>query len=357
MGGATLHESFAASFDAQGFDRSSALSRSFEATRSYSAGAPLTGAYGFGSLSIRFKNQVKDSAFGKFGTSNAATIPLTDAAPFPLDAVALNAPSRALPAYAAAFELPLGQSFATTVSREAPAGPNGEKQYYVLPKEGRGGEAKMFAMAAPRGAGSRSSMHEIADGLMTPAERREALVFNKCRERAERALRQAASEACRQTLIMKRNHPHGVLGVESAACPDTVIYARERAAMLSQAAKAAEHAAGRHDHLARRRDSQLPAPMLEHDCSDTTQERLFPRLGKADVEASRRCERHFVMRPVTEWANGFRSNMEMPLADRRPGRTEHQNNIDAGGRSYNIITGIQRPMLPTRTQAGEPIAS
>jgi hypothetical protein len=180
-------------------------------------------------------------------------------------------------------------------------------------------------------------MHEITDGLMTPAERREALVFNKCRERAELALRKAASEACRQTLTMKRNHPNGVLGVESAACPDTVVYARERAAMLTQMAKAAEHATGRHDHLARRRESQLPAPMLEHDCNDTTQARLFPRLGKVA-------------------ANGFRPNPEMPQAYRMSARAERQNNIDAGGRSYNIISGIQRPALPTRTPAGEPLA-
>jgi hypothetical protein len=342
MGGATLHESFAASFDGR-----SVTSRSFAATRAFhSAGQPPTGAYGFGTLSIRFKDHVQDSTFGKFGTSNAATIPLTSTAPVPLDAVAFNAPSRVLPAYAAAFEVPLGQSFGTTVLREAPAGPNGEKQYYVLPKEGRGGEAKMSVMAAPRGAGSRSSMHEIMDGLMTPAERREALVFNKCRERAEHALRKAASEACRQTLTMKRNHPNGVLGVESAACPETIVYARERAAMLSREAKAAVHAAGRHDHLARRRDSQLPAPMLQHDSNDTTQARLFPRLGKVDVAASRRCERDFVLWPGDAGSNGCRS-----------WKAEHQNNMDAGGRSYNIISGIQRPVLPTRTPAGEPIAS
>lgn len=354
MGGPTLHESFASSFDRRTFDRSAAMADAFAAAQSFSNGEPPTGTYGFGTCSIRFKNQVRDSAFGNFGVSNATTIPLTKTAPIPIESMAGAAPSKTLPEYASTFEIPLGQSYAKTPSRDAPYGPNGEKLYYVMAKDkGNGEPGEIFTMQAPRGAGPRTTMHDITDGLMTPAERREALIFNKCRDRAEKMLRKQASDACRMTLTMKRNHPHGVLGLESADCPDTVVYARERAALLAQEKAATEQAMRRHDNLSRRRDSQLPAPMLEHNPYDTTQARLFPRVGKVDIEAARPCERHYVVRPVTMDTAAYRSNLEKPLAPQRTMRTEHLNDMDAGGRAYDIITGIQRPVPPTRSLGGE----
>jgi len=340
---ATIHQSFSASFDRAG-DRSAALSQLFDSTRSISA------AYGFGTRSIRLDNTVRDSAFGKFGMTNGATVLLADPAPHPVGVMAHAAPSRVLPEYASTFHIPTGRSFATTRSRDAPDGPNGEKRYYVQAKDvGRGMSPEMFLMSAPRGAASHTAtMHEKTGGLMTPAERREALVFEKCRDRAQRALRKATSDACRLTLTMKRNHPRGVLGVESADCADSLVYGRERAEMVQRAASAAEHSAGRRDNLARRRDSQLAAPLLEHDPHDTTQARLFPRLGKVDSEAARRCEHHHVLRPATTGAASFRSNQETPLAPQRAARTENLNNLDAGGRHYDIISGLARPTPPTR---------
>lgn len=356
--GVTLHESFSHSFDGRGFDRSAVLTAAYgESTKSsYSAVRPST-VYGFGTASTRFARDRVHGSNIKFGETNAATITLEENPPigFSPEMMAHSAPSRQLPDFAVSFRIPAGKAYATTVSRDAPNGPNGEKRYFVLAKDRDSQKAgveppAVFLMAAPRGAGAREHMHEPTDGLMTPAERREALVFQKCNERANHALRKASSDACRLTLVMQRNHPNGMLGVESAACTDTLVYAVERAAMLHREAKHAEHAAARHANIAARRESQPRVPeIIEHNPHDTTFVRLFPRLGRVDIDAARPCTQHYVTRPLAVDHVGFRSNQEAPLAPQRAARVERLNNLDAGSRTYDIITGVQRTTLPTST--------
>ena len=68
--------------------------------------------------------------------------------------------------------------------------------------------------APPRGAGPPNAMHAAPTQLLTPMERREALVFDKCHQRARLALRKAANDACQLTRVMQQRFPNGVIGLE-----------------------------------------------------------------------------------------------------------------------------------------------
>ena len=76
--------------------------------------------------------------------------------------------------------------------REAPPGTDGKPRYWVEPKDVSGifpaEPPDVFSMAPPRGAATIETMHAPPTELLTPMERREALVFDKCHERARLAL-------------------------------------------------------------------------------------------------------------------------------------------------------------------------
>ena len=352
----TLHETFAASFDGGALrDRSTAEALALESLRAACPTFLQSGrVQGFGSNSVRFDNKILDSKRAKYGSSNGATIGLTETLPVPVEAMAASAPSNVLPDFAARFEAQPGRTFAITLSRDAPDGPEGEKRYFVQPNGGGEREGEVSMMPAPRGAGPLARMHETTDhGLMSPREQREVAVFHKCHERALKALRKGTSEACRRTLVMQRLYPVGVLGVESPSCSDTVVYAQQRERIQARASAQSQHAAARLRNLAKCRDSQVERPFLHHDIHDTAEARLFPRKGRPDVEAAGRCAKHYVVRPQSSVSSAFRSNQEVKLAAPRTARVENLVHLDAGGRTYDIISGARRPFQPTRQVGGE----
>ena len=89
---------------------------------------------------------------------------------------------------------------------------------------------ELFAMRPPRGAGHARDMHKHPVGLMTPAEQREMLVFDKCAQRARLALRKAANDAARTAFLTKLRHPNGVLGAEGPDCAESLVYRDARKA-------------------------------------------------------------------------------------------------------------------------------
>ena len=294
-----------------------------------------------------------------YGKVNKAVIELADSQPVDApDSLLASAPSKMLPEYAAKFKPELGRTFATTVSRDAPPAADGTANYWVQPKD-LGGlfpgnePPEIFPMAAPRGAAP-NAMHAVPNQLMTPAERREALVFEKCHMRARHALRKAANDACQLTRTMQMRHPHGVMGVEGPGSSESVIYAQNRDARLSKHAKWAEGAARRYENIAMKRDSQLDYKLMTHDPKSTAEDHMFPRKAKStlgprgDPTSEVDPMGTFVMRPAGAKVpeNAFRSNQEKPLRQPSMDRSMSLLNTATRGKGYDIISGVALPIQP-----------
>ena len=327
------------------------------------SGSTTGSVYGFGSASLRFQNEVYDSHL-TFGKANKAVVELEDSSLVDVTQMAATAPSRQLPAYAATFKPESGRTFATTMNRDAPPGSSGQCRFWVQPKDTGGlfpdgdGVPAPFPMEAPRGAGPPARLHDAPKELLTPAERREALVFDKCHERARKTLRKAAQDACNLTHQMHTRYPHGVMGVEGPDCPDSLVYADRRVAREAKEASRKHHAAGRLANIAARRDTPLDYQLTTYDPASTAVETMFARKGGsslgirgastiADPAAS------YVMRPqessIREFA--FRSNLEQPLRPVNPLRTERLHNIHTRGKPYDIISGAAPSVQPTAADA------
>ena len=315
--------------------------------------------YGFGSASLRFQNEVYGCHL-PFGRANKAVIELADSAPVDKQELGVYAPSRMLPEFAASFKPAPGRTFAHTVSRDAPPAPNGEPQYWVQPKDlgglFPGGEAPPvpFAMQAPRGAGAGKTLHQPPTELLTPAERREALVFDKAHMRARHSLRKAAHEACGMTYTMQQRYPNGVLGLEGPGCADSQIYAEARQKREAVAAKHAGQAQVRFDTISASRDTKLDYRLCTHDHANISRDVLFQAkrgssLGIRGEATAADPAASYTLRPLggTVAEVGFRSNQEKPLRDPRVMRTDNLRNVNTRGRGYDVISGAQLATKPS----------
>ena len=313
--------------------------------------------YGFGSASLRFQNEVYGCHL-PYGKVNKAVIELADKEPVSISHLGPSAPSNILPEFAAKFKPELGRTFAATVSRDAPPGRDGGAQYWVQPKDTGGlfpggEEPEIFAMRAPRGSGPASTVHAPPTQLLTPAERREALVFDKCHQRARLALRKAANDACQLTRTMQQRFPNGVIGLEGPGCKDSIIYAQDRQKRESEAARSAAQNAQRFENISMRRDSQLDYTLLTHDHTNTANDSLFPRKASSSIgirgapTGDTDAKGNFGMRPSGNVAEyGFRSNQEKPLRDASAARAAALHNVGTRGKPYDIITGVTLPIQP-----------
>ena len=356
----TLHEQFTRTFDVFPFEQprhpQSMTDPSLMAETKKLSSSTTGAAYGFGSASLRFQNEVYGCHLN-FGKVNKAVIELADHEPVNVVNLGETAPSRMLPEFAAKFKPELGRTFSSTVSRDAPPTQGGGSQYWVQPKDTGGlfpgsEEPEIFAMGAPRGSGPPNTMHAAPTQLLTPAERREALVFDKCHQRARLALRKAANDACQLTRVMQQRYPHGVLGLEGPGCADSVIYAQDRQNRETEDARKTQQAQQRFENIAVRRDSQLDYRLLTHDHKNMSQDHLFPRkatstIGVRGDPTSSEDKGTFEMRPSGVVAeNGFRSNQEKPLRGANAGRASYLHNVGTRGKPYDIISGVSLPIQP-----------
>eukprot|EP00316_Scyphosphaera_apsteinii_P012108 CAMPEP_0119318604 /NCGR_PEP_ID=MMETSP1333-20130426/46930_1 /TAXON_ID=418940 /ORGANISM="Scyphosphaera apsteinii, Strain RCC1455" /LENGTH=410 /DNA_ID=CAMNT_0007324823 /DNA_START=44 /DNA_END=1276 /DNA_ORIENTATION=- len=352
-----LHESFASTFDTfPGIPENSTRSTLRTASTTHKPIYNLPTAenyhYGFGTSAARFQNTLYPSHF-TYGMANNTIVQLTPAAPAAITSMPECGPSRQLPAYASSFATEEGHSYSRTVEREPPRSADGLVQHWVQPKDIQSPlEATeppdLFTMSAPPGVLMGEQYHKQPNILMTPAERREAVVFAKCNERARRALRKAANDACRLTLLMQNKHPNGVLGLESAACADSIIYAKQREQAQAKQEAASRHAQARHDNLKARRDTYLTYPMLAHDPFDNTTAKIFPH--KAQVNGRFGCresDAHFVFGPSDPQSTAYRSNQEVPLKDPDSRRTQNLLDVSTRGKRFDIVTGCQLPTRPS----------
>ena len=181
--------------------------------------------------------------------------------------------------------------------------------------------------------------------------RREALVFDKCHQRARLALRKAANDACQLTRTMQQRHPNGVIGVEGPNCDDSLIYRDQRSDRAEIVAYVADHQKARYDNLRLKRDTQLPYKLLSHDPSNTSEEVMFPK--KARVPNRQPYSSSFEMRASGASPTAFRSNQEKPLrAGADEGRAQQLHTRTTGGKPYDIITGARLAVEPSAIDRG-----
>lgn len=347
--GLSLEEQFTRTFDIYPFEAS------LPPPAVPTAGKTATAA-GFGSAAPRFQDQVYGSNLN-FGLVNkVAVIELGAAEPVPVPSLAASAPSRLMPEYASTFEPELGRNFQRGVDRSAPPGSDGSPMYFVQAKDAGGvfpgaDPPDIFAMPAPRGAGSPSRMHEGPDHMMTPAERREALVFDKCHQRARLALRKAANDACQLTRKMQIAYPNGVLGVEGPACADSLIYRAPHARAKAREEAHADHARRRAENLSTKSNTQLSHNFMHFDPKSSAVERMFTSKGAvAGYSAQSRELSHYELRPSRgDRETAFRSNQEKPLRDPAAADRRTQNLVNAlsNGRDWDVISGVRPPLCPS----------
>ncbi len=352
--GRTPHEDFNGTFDVYPVQPPATQSTRRPATQSGSFAAGVSGfEYGFGSATRRFQSEVYPQHL-PYGIDNKAVIELGRTPFVPVTNLTDVAPSAMLPEFAASYQAEPGRSFSYGPDRKHPPGPDGQQLEWVQSKDNQppmenNDPPEPFAMPPPRGTGGIATLHEQPTELLAPAARREALVFDKCQQRARAELRKAANDACRVANIAHSVYPNGILGVEGPLAPQTILYADVRNATLAHQAKREEHAKRRHDNLATKRDTQLPYPLLSHNSRNTTLDRIFTRKKAVDGMSSYTpSTNHFEVRPATTAImGGFRSNQEKPLKPHNARRAQRLHDINSGGRGYDIISGMSTFIRPS----------
>lgn len=350
---ATLHEEFTHTFDVFPTQPPATQSTLRPATQASTFAAGVNGfEYGFGSATRRFQSEVYPQHL-LYGMANKAVVELDRTPPVNVMRMGDAAPSVMLPEFAARFEPEPGRAFSYGPDRKHPPGPDGQELFWVQAKDNQApmdnnDPPDLFAVSAPVGAGPIEAMHEQPLELMSPAARREALVFEKCQQRARLELRKTTNDACRMARISKQFYPNGIMGVEGPLIEQSLVYENLRDATLAEQARREDHARRRFENLRSKRDSQLPYKLLTHDSHSTTHDRIFQR--KLEVTAKPQVsQRHFEMRPATTThLGGHRTNQEKPLRAGNPGRAQRLHDVNACGRAYDIISGIRTPVAPSQ---------
>lgn len=293
MGRATPHEEFNSTFDVFPMQVPATQSTRHSATQAGTFAAGVNGfEYGFGSATRRFQSEIYPQHL-PYGIANKAVIELGRTPFVSVTQLTDAAPSALLPEFAARYEPEPGCAFSYGPDRKHPPGPDGQELFWVQAKDNQSpienhDSPDLFAVPAPRGTGSIDQLHEQPTELMAPVHRREALVFDKCQQRARAELRKATNDACRVARISHAVYPNGILGCEGPLVPQTILYADVRNATLAHQAKREEHAQRRHDNLSYKRDTQLPFRLLTHNSHNTTHDRIFTRKKEVPPAAARR---------------------------------------------------------------------
>ena len=359
---ATLHEEFTQTFDIFPVPAPT-TQQTRPATQASTFAAGVNGfEYGFGSATRRFQNEVYGCDL-PYGLANRAVLELGRTEPVKVTQMSESAPSALLPEFAARFEPEPGRSFSYGPSRLHPPADDGTPLYWVQAKDNQAPMAHndppdLFAVPAPLGAGPIGQVHEQPVELMAPAARREALVFDKCQQRARLELRKAANDAVRLVRIAKVQYPNGMLGLEGPLVEQSLMYENLRGAMNAEAAKKVAHAQHRLENIQRKRDTQLPYRLLTHDSQNQTSDHFLQRkkvvagsVPAQYTQASQTGLRHYEVRPVTSdvpYQGGFRSNQEKVLKPHHAGRAQRLHDVNSRGRAYDIISGVRTPVAPSR---------
>jgi len=165
-------------------------------------------------------------------------------------------------------------------------------------------------------------------GLVTPAQRREALAYEVQHHAAMRLQRRAVGEQRQMEQLMRYRHPDGVLGLDSTANAESGVYGAKAQARLAHEQAHVSHADRRRANIAR---VTVAAQRLGYDpyAHDETRQAPRPfmqRVGRAG--ASRSEDTH---------ANIFYQPEGRDNASRNAQRREHLRESNARGKNYDIV--------------------
>lgn len=384
----TMHEEFTSTFDVFPMQAPATQSTLRPATQASTFAAGVNGfEYGFGSATRRFQNEVYPQHL-PYGLANKAVIELGRTQPVPVtDPLLDSAPSMMLPEFASRYEPEPGRAFSYGPDRKHPPAPDGRELFWVQPKDNQPPmdnlEApEIFAVPAPMGTGPIERLHEQPTELMAPVHRREALVFDKCQQRARHELRKAANDAVRMARLGKTQFPNGLLGVEGPLAEQSLLYEHVRTAARAEQFKKEDHARRRCENLRCKQNTQLPYKLLTHDSQQSAphlkeERRIFqgkkqvdhrapapgPFERAAGLQSVSKNRGHmssftlsgndFEVRPASVCAGdlkkegGFRSNAEKPLKPHNPHRAQRLHDVNAAGRTYDVISGMRTTVAPS----------
>jgi len=164
-------------------------------------------------------------------------------------------------------------------------------------------------------------------GLLTPAERREIMEFEKFNLQAKRTRHKADLDNKRRVQIMKCRHPEGCVGVDGPGAGDTEVY-KDKAYMLQvKEGMKMQHSGGRRTILAGKQSSVqgLGRRLLGHDhnIKNAAETKFCQSKGGAARQVLDTHQRIFVDDPRNS----------------NPARTQHLRNEDLAGKNFNIVTG------------------
>lgn len=164
-------------------------------------------------------------------------------------------------------------------------------------------------------------------GLLTPAERREVMEFEKYSLQAKRTRHKAELDEKRRRQIMVCRHPEGCVGVDGPVADGTYVYKAKFSTMKLKEDKMVLHAAKRVDFLAGKQSSvdKLQREFLGHDSSIK------------DGQATKFCQsKNRFNRPNLDSHQRLFADSPNQI---NPARTQHLRNEDLAGKNYNIVTG------------------
>jgi len=181
--------------------------------------------------------------------------------------------------------------------------------------------------------------------LLTPAERRELMEFEKQRRVGERLQKKAEADKRRLVQLMLARHPQGVLHVDSLSNPNSEVYGERCQEQIAQQMKEEYRKEMRRQELKKISEANERIgynPFQHNEDWEDPQNKMHQFLQTKAGRTSQFDTHDRIFGQTTPSLN--------------PKRTENIRNQDLGGKQYNLVTGTQivhgQPTVPERIHNG-----
>jgi hypothetical protein len=200
----------------------------------------------------------------------------------------------------------------------------------VLPNQ----EFRMNGVNAPRTVAVLAPQSMKKQGLLTPAERREIMEFEKLSLQAKRTRHRADLDDKRRVQIMRARHPEGLIGADGPTAQDSDVYSAKAHEINRQQNMREHHVQGRTQQLGRQQSSTFGRPYgllsHDHDIKEARETKVFQAKGGTRQYLDTHT-RLFIAPPVVY----------------NPSRASTIRAEDLGGKNFNIVSGQRVPVART----------
>jgi hypothetical protein len=191
-----------------------------------------------------------------------------------------------------------------------------------------------YKVIAPRNRAVQAPDAMTKVGLLTPADRRAIMEFEKQNLLAKRVRQQSDLDHSRRVGLMACRHPEGCLGLDGPGSAASEAYGAKGDMMLRQRDHRQRHANARAERLRQVSSSvaNVPYDMLDHDMAVKTAQETKVFQEKTGV------------RQYLDTTNRiFDNSAYIPSVN----RMQSLRNEDLGGKQYNIVTHTNVPVAPS----------